>query len=103
MKIKSQLIESVGRSLSSLTEKEIALGINHIIDQLATALLGKNRIEIRGFGAFTPRFRAPRLAHNPKTGEKVTTSPRYSVHFKPGKELREGVNAAIGQPIITDD
>lgn len=102
MKIKSQLIEVVGRSFSSLTEKEVALGINHIIDQLASALVNRDRIEIRGFGAFSPRFRPPRLAHNPKTGEKVTTPPRYSVHFKPGKELREGVNAAMGEPIIED-
>lgn len=102
MKIKSQLIEEVSRSMISLPEKEVALAVNHIIDKLAEALINRERIEIRGFGAFSPRFRAPRLAHNPKTGQKVTTTPRYSVHFKPGKELRERVNAAMGEPIIED-
>lgn len=100
MKVKSQLIEAVGRSFSELTEKEVAVGINHIIDKLAEALEEGNRIEIRDFGTFSLRFRPSRLAHNPKTGEKVMTPPRYSVRFKPGKALRESVNAAMGEPII---
>ena len=58
------------------------------------ALEGNNRIEIRGFGSFSLRFRKPREGRNPKTGEKVTLLGKYVPHFKPGKELRERVNKA---------
>ena len=57
------------------------------------------RIEIRGFGSFNLHFRPPRRAHNPKTGEKLVTNPKYAVHFKPGKELREKVNGNSHIPI----
>ena len=102
MRIKSELIEAVSRSLHHLTEKEVALGVNHIIDKICAALVDRDRIEIRGFGTFSLHFRPSRLAHNPKTGEKLMTPPRYAVHFKPGKELREKVNATMGQPILAD-
>jgi integration host factor subunit beta len=52
------------------------------------------RVEVRGFGSFCLHYQARRNAHNPKTGEKVIAPPRYRVHFKPGKELRNRVNRA---------
>ena len=51
------------------------------------------RIEIRGFGSFEVRLREPRIAHNPKTGERVDLPARKVVHFKPGVELRNRVNS----------
>ncbi len=59
------------------------------------------RIEIRGFGSLNLHYRPPRRAHNPKTGEKLVTNPKYAVHFKPGKEMRERVNANRNIPIET--
>lgn len=92
---KSQLTTKIAQKLSHWSEKDVELGINKIFDYMASSLSKGNRIEIRGFGSFSLRYRPSRQAHNPKTGEKVVTNPTYSPHFKPGKELREMVNAAL--------
>jgi integration host factor subunit beta len=99
MLIKSQLIAEISQKLSHLPEKDIATSINSIIEQMSEKLSNGGRIEIRGFGSFCLHFRPPRKAHNPKTGEKLVTQPKYAVHFKPGKELREHVNASRGTAI----
>lgn len=99
MLIKSQLIAELSQALSQLPEKDIALAVNTIVEQMSTVLSNGGRIEIRGFGSFSLHYRPPRRAHNPKTGEKLITAPKYAVHFKPGKELRERVNANKHLPI----
>jgi integration host factor subunit beta len=99
MLIKSQLIAEIGSQLSHLPEKDIALAVNSIIEQMSDVLSNGGRIEIRGFGSFCLHYRPPRKAHNPKTGEKLMTNPKYAVHFKPGKELREQVNASRHIPL----
>lgn len=105
MLIKSELIANISQQLSSIPEKEITRAVNAIIEQMTAALCKGNRIEIRGFGSFSLRYRPPRKAHNPKTGEKLVTEPKYAIHFKPGKELRIHVNANQHLPIedITDE
>lgn len=90
--IKSELIERIASQMTHLSEKQVADGINHIIDLMTDALVQGQRIEIRGFGSFSLHKRMPRQAHNPRTGEKVVTKEKYCPHFKPGKELRERVN-----------
>lgn len=99
MLIKSQLIAEISKQLPHLPEKDIALAINSIIEQVSDVLSNGGRIEIRGFGSFCLHYRPPRKAHNPKTGEKLVTEPKYAVHFKPGKELREQVNANRHTPL----
>lgn len=103
MLIKSQLIAEISKQLSHLPEKDIALSINSIIEQMSGTLSKGGRIEIRGFGSFCLHYRPPRKAHNPKTGEKLVTQPKYAVHFKPGKELREQVNASKHIPLQDTD
>ena len=66
--------------------------VRSVLAKMATALSQGSRIEIRGFGSFELRYRAPKKARNPKTGEAVQTEGRHAVHFKPGKEMRERVN-----------
>ena len=90
--IKSQLITRVAKKFPSLEINVISDAVNHILDSMSTALADGKRIEIRGFGSFNLHFRAPRSAHNPKTRERVMTAPKYSPHFKPGKDLREKIN-----------
>ncbi len=92
--IKSELIAKLATKLPHLPEKDIADCVKNILDQMTDALAEKGRIEIRGFGSFCLHYRPPRNAHNPKTGEKVRTHAKYSPHFKPGKELRELVDAS---------
>lgn len=99
MLIKSQLIAEISKELSHLPEKDIATAVNSIIEQMSSVLSNGGRIEIRGFGSFSLHYRPPRKAHNPKTGEKLVTEPKYAVHFKPGKELREQVNSSRHLPL----
>lgn len=99
MLIKSQLIGELSKHFPHLPEKDIALAVNHIIEYMSDTLSKGGRIEIRGFGSFNLHFRPPRRAHNPKTGEKLITNPKFAVHFKPGKELREKVNNSRHLPI----
>lgn len=103
MLIKSQLIAEISKQLSHLPEKDVAEAINAIIEQMSDVLSRGERIEIRGFGSFSLHYRPPRKAHNPKTGEKLVTNPKYAVHFKPGKELREQVNANRHLPLSAMD
>lgn len=72
--------------------KTMSVAIKHLIDSVVDALSEGKRIEVRGFGSFALRYRPPRLARNPKTGEQLHTPCKYAVHFKPGKELKERVN-----------
>jgi len=92
--IKSELIEKIAGELTHLPEKQVADAINHILDLMSTALIDGKRIEIRGFGSFSLHKRRARNAHNPKTGAKVITTEKNVPHFKPGKELRERVDAS---------
>jgi integration host factor subunit beta len=101
MLIKSQLIIELSKRFPHLPEKDITLAVNHIIEHMSDTLSEGGRIEIRGFGSFNLHFRPPRRAHNPKTGEKLVTDPKYAAHFKPGKEMREQVNASRHLPIET--
>ena len=90
--IKSELIAKISANMTHLPEHQVADSINHILELMSQSLIAGRRIEIRGFGSFTLHYRAPRKAHNPKTGERVVTEAKYSPHFKPGKALRERIN-----------
>ena len=91
---RAELIECLADKHPHLSIKTIELAVKNIFEQMAIALSVGKRIEIRGFGSFSLHYRPPRNAHNPKTGEKVVTTAKYSPHFKPGKELRERVDAS---------
>ncbi|MBA3536813.1 MAG: integration host factor subunit beta [Tatlockia sp.] len=102
--IKSELIANLAAKMTHLPEKQVADSINRILELMSESLINNKRIEIRGFGSFSLHHRPPRNAHNPKTGEKVVTEAKYSPHFKPGKELRERVDASRSSiPIKKDD
>lgn len=101
--IKSELIANLAAKMTHLPEKQVTDGVNHILELMSEALIKGKRIEIRGFGSFSLHYRPPRNAHNPKTGEKVVTAAKYSPHFKPGKELRERVDASKDCKPINDD
>jgi integration host factor subunit beta len=101
--VKSHLIHRIANKQNHLPIKDIDLAVNRIIEKISQTLANNGRIEIRDFGSFSLRYRPPRNAHNPKTGERVYTDAKYSPHFKPGKALRERVNAHYGEAIITHD
>lgn len=78
-----------------LPQKDVELAVKMMLDSMTKALTDNQRIEIRGFGSFCLHYRAPRIGRNPKTGTTVELPGKYVPHFKPGKELRERVNAAL--------
>ena len=92
---KSELIELIAARQSQLSSKDVELAVKTIIEHMAQTLATGERIEIRGFGSFSLHYRAPRIGRNPKTGESVGLSGKYVPYFKPGKELRERVNASM--------
>ena len=79
-----------------LNQEDVELGVKTIVDQMSDVLAQGERIEIRGFGAFSLRRRESRVGRNPKTGALVVLPERHVPHFKPGKELRERVDFNAG-------
>jgi len=92
---KSELIEQIAARHTQLSAKDIELAVKAIINYMTDVLSDGGRIEIRGFGSFSLHYREPRTGRNPKTGEPVVLSGKFVPHFKPGKELRDRVNASI--------
>ncbi len=92
---KSELIDLIAAKQSQLSVKDVELAVKTVIEQMAETLAAGERIEIRGFGSFSLHYRAPRIGRNPKTGESVGLAGKYVPHFKPGKELRDRVNAGL--------
>ncbi|MDP1666157.1 MAG: integration host factor subunit beta [Methylobacter sp.] len=99
--VKSELIRVLNEKLPELQAKDVELALNCIIGQMSDALAEGERIEIRGFGSFSRRHRAPRIGRNPKTGEAVNLPAKAVVHFKPGNQMRARVDAARDQCRIT--
>lgn len=88
---KSQLIEAVSDRIE-VPRKRAEDVVNAVFDSMKGALLEDERIEVRGFGSFTIREYKAKTGRNPRTGAKVDVDEKKSVHFKPGKELRERVD-----------
>ena len=89
---KSELISRLSKVFPYLSPRQIENSVNTVFDKMCDVLRGEGRIELRGFGAFSTRQRAPRIARNPKTGDKVTLAARKSIYFRAGKILRERIN-----------
>ena len=94
--VKSELVHSLNEKFPELQQRDVELALNCILGQMADALVQGERIEIRGFGSFD-RHRPARIARNPRTGEAVNSPAKVAVHFKPGKEMRDRVDAARHQ------
>lgn len=89
---KAELVEKVAES-TQLTKKHAELIVNTVFDSIVQSLRAGEKIELRGFGSFRIRKRGARTGRNPKTGAKVAVPPKRIPYFKPGKELRELLNA----------
>ncbi|WP_404419880.1 integration host factor subunit beta [Marinospirillum sp.] len=91
---KSELIEQLAMRKPELSIKQVESAVKLLLDQITESLATGGRVEVRGFGSFSLHYREPRQGRNPKTGDSVELSGKYVPHFKPGKELRDQVNAA---------
>ncbi|MDH5354687.1 MAG: integration host factor subunit beta [Gammaproteobacteria bacterium] len=89
---KSDLIRNLSKNNQrKLAPKDVALAINSLIKIMSHTLSTGERIEVRGFGSFSLRYRPPRTCRNPMSGEAVKIPGKYVPQFKPGKELRDRV------------
>lgn len=93
---RSELVERIAAKMSNmtfnLTMKEIDDIVSVFFDKITKTLAAGDRVEIRGFGAFSVRQRKPRVAINPKNKNKVQIPSKNIVHFKTGKELHNRLN-----------
>jgi integration host factor subunit beta len=94
---KSELIEQLAEDHAHVPVRDVENAVKEILEQMAGSLSSSDRIEIRGFGSFSLHFRSPRTGRNPKTGDTVELDGKFVPHFKPGKELRDRVNASIAK------
>ncbi|MDQ3058460.1 MAG: integration host factor subunit beta [Pseudomonadota bacterium] len=90
---RSDLVEELAARFSQLTHRDAEHAVKTLLDAMSETLVRGNRIEIRGFGSFSINRRPPRMGRNPRSGESVAIPEKRVAHFKPGKALRESVDA----------
>ena len=91
--IKSELVQRLGDANPHLYQRDVENIVNAVLDEIADALSRGQRVELRGFGAFSVKHRPARQGRNPRTGESVAVEEKWVPFFKTGKELRERLNA----------
>ena len=89
--IKSELIERIGERIPQLYKRDVDNIVDAILEEVVAALSRGDRVELRGFGAFSLRSRPAHTGRNPRTGEQVTVSKKYVPFFKPGQDIRERI------------
>lgn len=89
---KSELIARIAAANPHLYHRDVERIVTTIFDEITAALSRGDRVELRGFGAFSVKERDSRMGRNPRTGEAVSVSAKYVPFFKTGKELREKLN-----------
>ena len=92
---KSELILRIGELNPHLYQGDVERIVATIFEEIATALARGDRVELRGFGAFSVRHRDARSGRNPRTGEIVEVSRKVIPFFKTGKQLSEGLNGGL--------
>ena len=97
--IRSELIQKLADENPHLYQRDVERIVSTIFDEISSALARGDRVELRGFGAFSVKNRPARTGRNPRTGEPVHVEEKHVPFFKTGKELRERLNNAD----ISDD
>ncbi|HZB36482.1 MAG TPA: integration host factor subunit beta [Beijerinckiaceae bacterium] len=92
--IKSELVLKIAEQNPHLYQRDVENIVNAILDTIADALARGDRVELRGFGAFSVKKRDARTGRNPRTGETVSVAEKVIPVFKTGKEMRVRLNEA---------
>jgi integration host factor subunit beta len=89
---KSELIQRLAEHNPHLYQRDVERIVATIFDEISSALAAGDRVELRGFGAFSVKARAARIGRNPRTGEAVNVAKKFVPFFKAGKDLRDRLN-----------
>ncbi|OZA92899.1 integration host factor subunit beta [Altererythrobacter sp. H2] len=91
--IRSELVQALAKENPDLRADEVEKVVDIFFEEITNRLVDGGRVELRGFGAFSIRSREPRQGRNPRTGEPVSVPGKRVPYFKPGKEIRDRLNA----------
>ena len=89
---KSELIQHLAEKNPHLYQRDVERIVSTIFDEISGALSRGDRVELRGFGAFSVKARGARVGRNPRTGESVNVERKFVPFFKAGKDLRDRLN-----------
>jgi integration host factor subunit beta len=90
--IRSELVEKIAEENPHLYHRDVERIVSTIFDEIIEAMAQGNRVELRGFGAFSVKKRGARIGRNPRTGDSVSVEEKHVPFFKTGKLLRDRLN-----------
>ena len=90
--VKSKLLKQLATNYPNFLKKDLEKFTNVILNELKRALKRGDRVELRGFGVFSTKTQKARISRNPKTGEKINTPEKKTIHFKMSKDLFKKLN-----------
>ena len=90
--VKSRLLKKIFEKYPNFYKKDLEKFFNIILEEIKYSLKKGERVELRGFGTWSTHTQKARISRNPKTGEKVNTPEKKTIHFKMGKELFDRIN-----------
>ena len=90
--VKSKLTKQLAINYPNFLKKDLEKFTNIVLDEIKQALIRGDRVELRGFGIFLTNTQKARISRNPKTGEKINTPEKKTIHFKMAKEMFKKLN-----------
>ena len=90
--VKSKLLKQLSKNYPNFLKRDLEKFTNIILDEIKIALRRNDRVELRGFGVFSTNIQKARISRNPRTGEKVNTPEKKTIHFKMSKDLFNKIN-----------
>jgi len=90
--VKSNLLSQLKKSYPNFLKKDLEKVVSIVLNEIKQALKRGDRVELRGFGMFSTNIQKARISRNPKTGEKVNTPEKKTIHFKMAKEMFKKLN-----------
>ena len=90
--VKSELLKQLSKNYPNFLKKDLEKFTNIILNEIKSALKRGERVELRGYGVFYTKIQKARISRNPKTGEKINTPEKKTIHFKMAKDLFKKLN-----------
>ena len=90
--VKSKLLKQISKNYPIFLKKDLEKFTNIILNEIKNTLKRGERVELRNFGVFSTKIQKARISRNPKTGEKINTPEKKTIHFKMSKDLFKKIN-----------